>query len=258
MFYKNLQEFKEAAGYEISGDWYPRVTKIIEIKAKPALYKFYAELNSFNEGEEIKKQSAGEGTMVHEAIQNLLLGRPSDIPAGIKPSVDAFLRFTGQKKISVVPEYVERQVVNHDDKYAGTVDALAVIGGKLGVLDIKTSQSIYRDYNLQTSAYMAALENKINNLETRWILRIDQNKKCENCGAVCRSKGGREKIKPARNGYGYPLSFCPAGAHQWSQTQGEVELKEFPNWREDYSAFLGAKKLWEWENDYWLKQLNYP
>ena len=29
--------------------WYPRVTKIVEIKAKPALYKFYAELNSFEE-----------------------------------------------------------------------------------------------------------------------------------------------------------------------------------------------------------------
>ena len=86
--------------------------------------------------------------------------------------------FLRQNHIHVTPELVERRIVNRDHRYAGTVDAIARIGGKLGVLDIKTSQSIYRDYCLQTSAYMDALKNEFEDLATRWILRIDQMQKC--------------------------------------------------------------------------------
>lgn len=253
MFYKNLQEFKEASGYEIDGVWYPRVTKIVEIKAKPALYKFYAEVG-FVGGEDIKKNSATEGTMIHEAAEAILVGKSPVVDPLIMPSIKAFSEFVDRNNIHVDPEYVERQVVNKDDKYAGTLDALALIDGKFGVLDIKTSQSIYRDYNLQTSAYMGALEKDFKNLQTRWILRIDQSRKCTRCGANMRSKGGRDKIKPMKNGF-KSLPMCEENEHIWTEPQGEVELKEFPYWKEDYKAFLGAKKLWEWENDYWLGQI---
>ena len=100
-----------------------------------------------------------------------------------------------RKNIQVDPEFVEKRVVHYGDRYAGTLDAVALIDGKLGILDIKTSQAIYRDYNLQTSAYIAALHSSLNNLQTRWILRIDQTKICLKCGAVLRSKGGRDKIR---------------------------------------------------------------
>ncbi len=244
------------SGYNINGTWYPRVTKIVEIKAKPALYRFYAELNSFAEGEDIKKNSASEGTLIHEAVEKILLGESPEVDPSIKPSVDAFLEFIDEKNIQTDPDYVEKRVVNFDDRYAGTLDALALIDGKFGVLDIKTSQAIYRDYNLQTSAYMSALQKEFKNLQTRWILRIDQTKKCLKCGATLRSKGGRDKIRPARNNK-KPLPMCKEGQHEWSELKGEIELQEFPYWHEDYQAFLGAKKLWEWENEYWLRQAGY-
>ena len=131
---------------------------------------------------------------------------------------------------------------------------MALIDGKLGILDIKTSQAIYRDYNLQTSAYIAALHGSLNNLQTRWILRIDQTKICLKCGAVLRSKGGRDKIRAPKVKNGVNHEKCE---HKWSELRGEIELKEFPYWQEDYKAFLGAKKLWEWENEYWLKKAGY-
>ncbi len=244
------------SGYNINGTWYPRVTKIVEIKAKPALYRFYAELNSFAEGENIKKNSASEGTLIHEAVEKILLGESPEVDPSIKPSIDAFLEFIDEKNIQTDPDYVEKRVVNFDDRYAGTLDALALIDGKFGVLDIKTSQAIYRDYNLQTSAYMSALQKEFKNLQTRWILRIDQTKKCLKCWATLRSKGGRDKIRPARNNK-KPLPMCEEGQHEWSELKGEIELQEFPYWHEDYQAFLGAKKLWEWENEYWLRQAGY-
>ena len=256
MYYSNLEHFKGLSGYEIDGAWYPRVTKIIDIKAKPALYRFYAEMNSFNEGEAIKKQSATEGTLIHEIVEQILIGQSPVIDPSIAPAIEAFLELRENRNIQVDEQFVEKQIVHFDERYAGTLDALALIDGKFGVLDIKTSQAIYRDYNLQTAAYMAAVQNEHKNIQTRWILRIDQIKTCLECGATLRQKGGREKIKlPWINGgTSAKAKNCE---HRWSELKGAIELKEFPYWQEDFKAFLGAKKLWEWENDYWLKQVGY-
>lgn len=252
MYYRNEEHFKSVCGYEIDGFWYPRVTKIVEIKAKPALYHFYAGLNNFAEGERVKLKSATEGTLIHEAVEKILMGETPQVADSIKPSIKAFLEFLIQRKIQVDPQFVEKRFVNYEHRYAGTLDAIALIDGKLGILDIKTSQEIYRDYNLQTSAYMAAMKDLVKNLETRWILRIDQHRRCVHCGAILRSKGGRNKILTDR---GNP--FMETCAHEWGSVEGKVELREFPYWQDDFEAFLGAKKIWEWENIDWLKKVGY-
>lgn len=253
--YKDLDDFKEKSGYTIDGVWYPRVTKIVSIKAKPALYRYYGEAASFKAAQDVTEQSAKEGTMIHEAVEGLLLAKNPEIPAMVAPAVRAFQEFFEKNNIQTSPELVERRIVNHDHRYAGTIDAMAMIGGKFGVLDIKTSQGIYRDYSLQTLAYMDALKNQFRNLTTRWILRIDQTQKCLRCGATLRTKGGREKVRiDWKNGGGTAARNCE---HDWGPLTGEIELKEFPYWQNDFEAFLGAKKLWEWENEVWLKKAGY-
>lgn len=248
-------QFKEECGYIIDGTWYPRVTKIVSIKAKPALYKFYADSPSYKASELALQKSAEEGTHVHEAVQALMLGQEPVIDPLIAPAVEAFRRFAESVNIETQPEYIERRIWHADHRYAGTIDVMGVIDGKFGVLDIKTSQSIYRDYNLQTAAYMEALKDQFENLTTRWILRIDQFQTCTTCGAKRRTKGGNEKIRVNYyNGSG--SRNCP-GEHPWGEMKGVVELQEFPSWQEDFEAFLGAKKLWEWENKEMLKKIGY-
>ncbi len=250
--FKDINDFKEQCGYTIDGDWYPRVTKIVSIKAKPALLYYYGEAKSFRDAQAVTERSAEEGTMLHEAVEGLLLGKNNPIPPEVAPAVRSFQEFFAKNNISVTPELVERRIVNKDHRYAGTVDAIAIIGGKRGVLDIKTSQAIYRDYSLQTSAYMDALKNEFEDLETRWILKIDQIQTCLRCGAIRRVKGGREKIK---TDWKNPrMRSC---IHEWSELRGDIELQEFPSWQNDFQAFLGAKKLWEWENEEWLKKALY-
>lgn len=251
-YYNTEDDFKSANGYVVDDAWYPRVTKIVSIKAKPALYRFYAEAQNFQAGQAITRESAREGTLIHETVEAILLGQKPEIDSAIGPAIDAFIKFLDERSIQVTPELVERRVISRDHRYAGTVDALALIGGKFGVLDIKTSQAIYRDYNLQTSAYMDALKDQFQNLQTRWILKIDQIQKCLRCGAIRRVKGGREKIKIEWNNHA--MKECP---HEWSELMGDIELKEFPYWQGDFEAFLGAKKLWEWENEFWLKKIGY-
>src|SRR3989344_680334 len=253
MFFSNGKEFKETCGYEINGVWYPRVTKIVEIKSKPALYKFYAEVKG--DGENIMKLSADECTRIHEAAEKILTGKSIDIDSSIRPAMEAFRQFIEEQAIEVRPEHIEQRITHPEHRYSGTTDALATINGKFGVLDFKTSQSIYRDYNLQTAAYMEAWLKRIPTLETRWIMRIDQTKICFSCGAKLRPKGGREKIRPARDMNNRAFPLC--NNHEWSELQGEIELQEFPEWKKDFEAFLGAKRLWEWEYEYWLERVGY-
>lgn len=249
-YYSKIEDFKEACGYTIDEIWYPRVTKIVSIKAKPALLRFYAEAASFKAAQSVTEKSAEEGTLVHEVSQAILLGQNPEVDPSIRPAIDAFREFLIEKNIQTAPEYIERRIVHYDQRYAGTIDALALIDGQFGVMDIKTSQAIYRDYNLQTAAYMDALKHEFN-LQNRWILRIDQIQSCNRCRATRRTKGGREKIK--KNGG----SACPQEEHDWGPMRGQVELQEFPFWEQDFQAFLAAKRLWEWENDYWLKKVGY-
>jgi hypothetical protein len=91
-------------------------------------------------------------------------------------------------------------------------------------------------------------------IETRWILRIDQNRTCNQCGSKLREKGGRAKI---RSGKSNGNLRCAEDQHDWGVIKGEIEIKEFPYFYRDIKAFLAAKTLWEWEHDYWLKQIGY-
>ena len=258
-YYTDSETFKEANGYTIEDVWYPRVTKIVSIKAKPALLRFYGEALNFKAAQNVTAASAKEGTLVHEAVEAILLGQHPDVDPAVRPAVESFKKFLEANSIQVLPELVEKRVINFDHRYAGTVDALALINGKFGVLDIKTSQAIYRDYNLQTAAYMDALKHD-HTLQTRWILKIDQVQTCRRCGATRRVKGGREKIR-LNNHRGNPstssISVCSMDGHDWSELRGDVEIKEFPYWQKDFEAFLAAKRLWEWENEYWLQKAGY-
>lgn len=255
MYYRNEDQFKDENGYIIDDVWYPRVTSIVQIKAKPGLAYFYKDVGCPKKAEEIKQQAADEGTRVHESVQSIMLGKEPDRDESIEPAVLAFRGFLEKNDIRTEESWVEKRIAHRDERYAGTVDVLAHVNGKFGVMDIKTSQAIYRDYNLQTAAYFASLRDEFRELETRWILRIDQQQTCRRCGATLRTKGGREKIKhPFYDGLVQP---CPKDAHEWEEPKGVIEFQEFPYWYDDYNAFLGAKKLWEWEHSYWLRKIGY-
>lgn len=250
----------------------PRVTKILDIKSKPGLDIFFKEVGDWTSAEDIKNKSAEEGTMLHRAIQGLFTGDVSPVPEEVRPAVTAFQEFNAIRKIELHPEFVERLIWSGRHKYAGTIDALAMVDGKFGVLDIKTSSGFWPEYNLQTAAYISALQefdtkktlSLPQDVQTRWILRIDQRKTCQQCGARLREKGGRAKIRPARakpgeggNGKSNGVVPCLPDLHEWGELRGEVEIREFPYFYNDTKAFIAAKILWEWENGYWLRQVGY-
>ena len=262
MRYTDADHFREENGYEVEGGWYPRVTKILEIKSKPGLDQFLKEVGNYQSAEDIKTKSAQEGTLVHEIAEKILSKRGVSVPEEIRPAMEALEEFIANRSMLVFPEFLERRIWSERFRYAGTIDALALIDGKAGVLDIKTSLGFYPEFNLQTAAYVAALQELPVRkaldcsfpVVTRWILKINQRSVCNRCEAERRVKGGREKVR--ENG---KRGVCVReGGHEWGAVAGSVELKEFPyNIHKDIRAFLGAKTLWEWEYDYWLRTIGY-
>lgn len=245
MEYGSVEEFKEQAGYVIEGAWYPRVTSIVSIKAKPALYRYYGGMPSYRAADIAKERSAAEGTLVHEAVEAIFRGQSPALEESIRPSVDAFIEFC--RNNNVTPLLIEERIRSKHHHYAGTVDAVAEINGVIGVLDIKTSGAIYRDYGMQTAAYMQALQEDTNlpHPTTSWILRLDQCRPCELCSAVLRTKGGTFRVRGRGNG-------C---THRWGSMEGRFEFQELSDYDHNIKAFLAAKTLWEWEHKELLQQL---
>ncbi len=234
----------ERAGYLIDGVWYPRVTSIVNIKAKPALYRYYAGMPNFRAADDAKEASAREGTLVHEAVEAIARGEHPVVDPLVQPSVEAFVEFARNNEIE--PLLIEERIISRAHRYAGTIDMLARVNGVVGVLDIKTGKRIYRDYGMQTSAYVGALceRTDIPTPQTSWVLRLDQCRSCELCGGTMRTKGGTTRV----NGFG--SRSC---AHQWGPMQGQFEFQELTGQEHNLKAFLAAKTLWEWEHREWLK-----
>lgn len=246
MEYDSLEEFKERAGYIIDGIWLPRVTSIVSIKAKPALLRYYGGMRSFKAADDVKEASAREGTLVHEAVAAIAAGNHAvAVHPSVQPAVDAFVGFL--RNHHVEPLLIEERVVSHEHGYAGTVDMLARINGVVGVLDIKTGRRIYRDYGLQTAAYVRAVAERpgIPAPRTSWVLRLDQCRTCELCGVSLRTKGGAFRVSAGGKG-------C---THRWGPMEGQFEFQEIVGTEENFSAFLAAKRLWEWEHRELLSQL---
>lgn len=245
--YSSFADFRERAGYEIDGIWYPRVTAIVSIKAKPALYRYYAGMPSWQAADDAKERSAEEGSRVHDAVEAVLKGHQPILDEVTRPVMEAFDEFL--RNTHVKPLMIEERLVHKRHRYAGTVDVVAEVNGVVGVLDIKTSKAIYRDYGMQTSAYVAALreDSTLPQPHTSWILRLDQYQTCDYCGGTLRTKGGNARV----NGKGSRSCY-----HQWGPTVGQFEFCELPDHEQNLTAFLAAKKLWEWEYHDFLKQLN--
>jgi len=244
--YGSLDDFRERAGYVVGGVWYPRVTAIVGIKAKPALYRYYALMPGIREAQEAVERSAQEGSQVHDAVEAILKGHRPVPDETTRPAVEAFEEFL--RNSHVEPLLIEERLVSRTHGYAGTVDVVARINGVVGVLDIKTSKAVYRDYGMQTAAYAAALREDpaLPQPATSWILRLDQCRTCAVCGGSMRTKGGNVRV----NGKG--SRFC---SHRWGPMTGQFEFRELADHDADLRAFLAAKTLWEWEYRDWLERL---
>jgi len=123
----------------------------------------------------IQYEALDVGSKVHEAIKYFLT-------KGIEPHIDngqilagfiAFLEWRGKHHLEVVE--TEHTVYDKDGWYAGTLDLLARLDGKLYLIDFKTSKQPrnnrpYEEWIYQLSAYRSCVDG----VEGMGILRLDK------------------------------------------------------------------------------------
>jgi len=147
-------------------------------------YKFLAQ-HGWDEAEAIKNEAGNKGYKVHKGIEELLLGNEITIESeivnhdGVPEKVtleeyDALMSFV-EWFDEVKPKPIESEIAvfNDEHMYAGTVDFICEIDGKVTLIDFKTSANIYESHEAQLSAYNYALEHKI---EQQGILQLNYKK----------------------------------------------------------------------------------
>ena len=92
-----------------------------------------------------------------------------------KKCVEAALDWMGEHKVKWLR--TEQKVFSREYLYAGTLDGLAEVDGKLSLVDWKTSNAVRGEYFMQTAAYIRAMEEEHNmNIGSCWILRLGKEK----------------------------------------------------------------------------------
>ena len=111
----------------------------------------------------IKKQQAADiGTKVHDWAEKFIKAKSKkewpEIPkeTEVYNGITAFLKWVEEYDVKFISS--EKHIYSRKHKYAGIMDAEAIIQGKLSVVDFKTSKAVYPEYRFQVAGYQAASE----------------------------------------------------------------------------------------------------
>lgn len=173
---------------------FPSSTTILNAYPQsPHLTQWIAE-KGWNESQRIKSEAGERGTIIHRGIELLLEGAEimenaplpygnSSRPLSLEEywKLSTFVTWHGDYKPEVIAK--EMKVFSKKGGYAGTLDAIVVVDGKMTIIDWKSSSSIHEHFPLQFASYARAIEEMTD-------LKIEQT--------ACLQLGAKNK-----NGYRY-------------------------------------------------------
>jgi len=146
------------------GVYYPSVTTILQYMPKNKFFETWIKDVGHN-ADLIMRKEGKEGTQVHEACEKLVLGEEvswMDDYGNAKYSQivwEMILKFADFWRTHK-PELISAEdfVWSDEHKYAGTADLVVKMDGEVWLLDLKTSNSLHKSYDLQLASYAKALE----------------------------------------------------------------------------------------------------
>jgi tellurite resistance-related uncharacterized protein len=99
------------------------------------------------------KKAKDRGTLAHEWIEAHVYGQKPETPADpmVASAVSAYMEW--ELSNNVEPVEHELRLAEPVAGIAGTIDQLAVVNGRLTVLDYKTSSGVYPEHHIQVDAY---------------------------------------------------------------------------------------------------------
>jgi hypothetical protein len=146
------------------GVYYPSVTTILQYMPKNKFFESWLK-DVGHTADFIMRKAGKEGTQVHEAAEKLVEGEEvswMDDYGNAKYSQlvwEMILKFAEFWK-TYKPELIssEQFVWSDKHKFAGTADIVCKMEGETWLIDLKTSNSIHKSYDLQLASYAKGLE----------------------------------------------------------------------------------------------------
>ena len=111
-----------------------------------------------SEYRKLKQEAADIGAEAHEWVHSWILGKKPTMPENEKVvnAITAFLKFQKEHKAKWIE--TERVIYSKKWNFAGRLDAVAIIDGKLALPDFKSSSGIYPEMRFQVAGYAIAYE----------------------------------------------------------------------------------------------------
>lgn len=143
-------------------------------------YKWLAE-HGWDESQAIMKSKGNKGSKVHKAceilenqgslsIETLFKNEDTEMMEGLEmEEIDCIMSFARWHD-AVKPECLANEMTVFGEFYAGTLDRIYRIDGKVFIVDLKTSANIWTEHLLQISSYSHANIDykKLGITETEW------------------------------------------------------------------------------------------
>lgn len=116
--------------------------------------------------EEERDAAADAGRLAHAWIEASIFGRPLERPhwatdemcEQAKRALASFRDWAEEVRLEVLE--TEMPLVSEQHRFGGTMDCLAIVSGKLAILDWKSGKSIYGDFIVQQAGYHLLLEGR--------------------------------------------------------------------------------------------------
>lgn len=177
--------------FDLHGIEVPSVTTVLAQLNKPQLVPWAAKLAKQGiNWEQVRNDAAEIGTVAHTMVENFIKNQPSDFTRHphYQKALKAFSAFQYWVSMNDVKFLgSEIPLVHHKKRFGGTIDIIALVNGKVTLIDLKTSNSLSEEYNYQVSAYQFLLEQAdlddtgatrkfpIYKIDQAILLRIDKN-----------------------------------------------------------------------------------
>jgi hypothetical protein len=182
-----------------------------------------------------KEEAATIGDQAHGWIEKYIKGEKPEMPDDPKVliAINGFLDWVDKHNVKFLSS--ERVVYSKKHDYIGKMDIEAKVNGKLCLVDIKTSNSLYNDYCLQTAAYVKADEEEGNRKYSgRWLVRVSKESETEYLKRMM--KKGKTECDP----------YVAFEAKYLDEDKNNIDR--------DFKAFLACKELFDWDRqtDFWV------
>lgn len=182
--------------------FYPSVTSILQYMPKNKFFEQWL-MDVGHNAEIIKRRAGKEGTQVHEAAEQLLKGEEiswmddygnAKYDEKVWGMIVKFHEFWNTYKPELI--YSEEFVYSDEHQYAGTADLVCKLDGEVWLLDIKTSNNVYKSQELQLASYAIAMEEcKGIKIDRTGIIWLKSSKRKEsNKEGVYQGKGWELKV----------------------------------------------------------------